>query len=303
MAIKLQETLRGVFYAPFYATMARDAFAAEGVEIEFVSAPRPQDAARRLVDGVVDVCWGGPMRVMETYQQIPDCNIVSFTEVVTRDPFMLVGREAKPDFKLTDLRNMTLATVSEVPTPWLCLQHDLRLAGIDPSSIRRIADRTMAQNVEALKAGTVDAIQVFEPFPSLLEAEKAGHVWYEAARRGPTSYTSFYTRRDLLTARRDELRAMVRAIGKTQRWIADADATTIARTVARFFPDLPQAILENAYRRYKAQAIWNTVPVLSREGYQRLYDSMLSARFVDPGTPFETAVDNSLAEEFVATCL
>jgi len=300
MAIKLQETLRGVFYAPFYATMARNAFAEEGVEIEFVSSPRPQEAARRLVDGVVDVCWGGPMRVMETYAQIPGCDIVSFAEVVTRDPFMLIGREPRPGFALADLRDLTLASVSEVPTPWLCLQHDLREAGIDPASLRRIADRTMAENAAALKVGTVDVIQAFEPFPSLLEAEGAGHVWYEAARRGPTSYTSFYTRRDLMTARRDELRAMVRAIAKTQRWIAGVDAATIARTVARYFPDLPETILERAYRRYKAQGIWNTVPVLSRAGYDRLRDSMVSARYVDPGTPFEIAVDNSLAEEIVA---
>jgi len=301
MAIKLQETLRGVFYAPFYATMARNAFADEGVEIEFVSSPRPQDAARRLVDGVVDVCWGGPMRVMETYQQIPDCNIVSFAEVVTRDPFMLVGRVPRPDFRLADLRDMTLASVSEVPTPWLCLQHDLREAGIDPASLRRVSDRAMAQNVEALKAGTVDVIQLFEPFPSQLEAAGEGHVWYEAARRGPTSYTSFYTRRDLLTARRDELRAMVRALATTQRWIAGVDAETIARTVAPYFPDLPASILERAYRRYKSLGIWNTDPVLSRDGYNRLRDSMVSARYVDPGTPSETAVDNSLAEEIIAS--
>ena len=102
---------------------------------------------------------------------------------------------------------MTLATVSEVPTPWLCLQHDLRLAGIDPAGIRRVTGRTMAENMAALKAGTVDVIQVFEPFPSLLLAEGTAHVWYEAARRGPTSYTCFYARRGTLASRRDELRA------------------------------------------------------------------------------------------------
>ena len=30
-----------------------------------------------------------------------------------------------------------------------------------------------------------DVIQVFEPFPSYLLADKAGYVWYEAAKRGP----------------------------------------------------------------------------------------------------------------------
>jgi NitT/TauT family transport system substrate-binding protein len=195
MAIVLQESLRALFYAPFYVALARDAFAAEGVEIRFTSSPRPQDAALRLMDGTADVCWGGPMRVMETYQKRPDCDIVCFAEVVTRDPFLLMSREPRPDFTLANLKSVRLATVSEVPTPWLCLQHDLRLAGIDPTGIARIADQTMAGNVLALKAGAVDVVQVFEPFPSLLLAEGAAHVWYEAARRGPTSYTIFYARR------------------------------------------------------------------------------------------------------------
>lgn len=303
MAITLQESLRAIFYAPFYAALARDAFAAEDVEIRFVSSPRPQDAARRLMDGTVDVCWGGPMRVMETYQHVPGCDIVCFAEVVTRDPFLLLGRAPRPDFALSDLCGLTLATVSEVPTPWLCLQHDLRLAGIDPGTIRRVADRSMADNVAALKAGTVDVVQVFEPFPSLLLAEGAGHVWYEAARRGPTSYTTFYARRGLLASRRDELRRMVRAIARTERWVAGVDAAELAGTIARYFPDIAPAILEAACRRYKALGIWNQTPVLSRAGYQRLFDSLRSGGFVDPGTPFAVAVDNSLAEEAIAEVL
>ncbi|MCA0302847.1 MAG: ABC transporter substrate-binding protein [Proteobacteria bacterium] len=300
MAITLQESLRAIFYAPFYAALARDAFAAEDVEIVFTSSPRPQDAARRLMDGTVDVCWGGPMRVMETYQHVPGCDIVCFAEVVTRDPFLLLGRAPRPDFKLADLVGLTLATVSEVPTPWLCLQHDLRLAGLDPASIRRVADRPMADNVAALKAGTVDVVQVFEPFPSLLLAEGAGHIWYEAATRGPTSYTTFYARRGLLTARRDELRRMVRAIARTEQWVAGVDGAELADTIARYFPDVAPPILAAACRRYNALGIWNTQPVLSRAGYERLYDSLRSGGFVDPGTPFATAVDNSLAEEAIA---
>ena len=33
MAITLQESLRGLFYAPFYAALARDAYGAEGVDV------------------------------------------------------------------------------------------------------------------------------------------------------------------------------------------------------------------------------------------------------------------------------
>src|SRR6185312_8680108 len=299
MAIILQETLRAVFYAPFYVALARDAFAAEGVEIKFVSSPRPQDSALRLMDGTVDVCWGGPMRVMATYQSVPGCDIVCFAEVVTRDPFLLMGREPRPDFKLADLKTATLATVSEVPTPWLCLQHDLRLAGVDPSTLKRVTGRTMAENMAALKRGEVDVIQVFEPFPSLLLADKAAHVWYEAARRGPTAYTTFYARRRLLSERRDEVMRMVRAIQRTEKWVKSVSGQEIANAIARYFTDVPPAILEAACTRYKALGIWNDTPLLPRQGYDRLRDGLVSGGFVSPGAPFETAVDNSLAEAVV----
>jgi hypothetical protein len=46
MAITLQESLRGLFYAPFYVAPANDAYAAEGVEVRFVSSPRSGDADR-----------------------------------------------------------------------------------------------------------------------------------------------------------------------------------------------------------------------------------------------------------------
>ena len=297
MAITLQESLRAIFYAPFYVALARGAFDAEGVEIKFASSPRPQDAALRLMDGTVDVCWGGPMRVMETYQQVAGCDIVCFAEVVTRDPFLLMGRRPpRQPFALADLKSVRLATVSEVPTPWLCLQHDLRLAGIDPASINRVAGQTMARNVEALKAGEVDVIQVFEPFPSLLLAEQAAYVWYEAATRGPTSYTTFYTRRGTLAARREELMGMVRAIAETGAWVAEASGAKIAGTIASYFSDVPMPILEAACTRYKRLGLWNERPLLPRAGYDRLRDGLVSGGFVSPGTPFETAVDNSLAE-------
>ena len=258
MAIILQESLRGVFYAPFYVALARDAYAAEGVAVRFVSSPRPGDAARNVMDGVVDVCWGGPMRVMQAYQQRPDCDLVSFAEVVTRDPFLLLGREPRPDFVLRDLLDVRVATVSEVPTPWMCLQEDLRRAGITPSDLTRVGDRTMADNVAALRRGEVDVVQVFEPFAATLLAEGAGHLWYAQASRGPTSYTTFYARRLLLADRQDELRRMVRAIYRTQKWVAAATGAAIAAEIAQYFADVPASDPRRCLRAL--QVAWHLGP-------------------------------------------
>lgn len=295
MPIVLQESLRGLFYAPFYVALARGAYAAEGLEVRFVPAPPPGTVVNGLFDGSVDVCWGGPMRVMETYKLRPDCDLVSFAEVVTRDPFLLVGRVPRPDFRLADLVGARLATVGEVPTPWMCLQEDLRRAGIAPARLDRVAGRTMGENIAALRAGEIDAVQLFEPFVSMLETE-GFHIWYAAAARGPTSYTSFYARRGLLRDRREELRRMVRAIHRTQLWVAHAGGEAVGEAIAGYFPDVPPAIRAAACTRYQSLGIWSTTPVLPRAGYDRLLSSLVSGGFV-AGTPFEVAVDNSLAEE------
>ncbi len=297
MAIVLRESLRGVFYAPFYVALAHGAYDAAGVDVEFSAAPETGTAATALLSGAADVSWGGPMRVMQTWQMDPRCDLVSFAEVVTRDPFLLVGRDPRPHFALRDLASARLASVSEVPTPWMCLQEDLRRAGIAPGSVARVTGGTMVENCAALLAGAVDVVQVFEPFVSTLLADHGCHVWYAQANRGPTSYTTFYARRPLLSERRDELRRMVRAIYQTQQWVAGASGPDIAVAIQRFFPAVPPAILTAACGRYQALGIWGADPVLPRQGYDRLLSSLVSGGFVYPGTPYSVAVDNALALE------
>ena len=153
MSVILQESLRRLLYAPYYAALALGAYRCEGVAIDFVSATAPAAAPAGLFSGTVDVAWGGPMRVMQMYETRSDCDLVCFGEVVTRDPFLLVGRELRSDFALAYLYGKRVATVSEVPTPWLCLQEDIRRVGLDPDLLPRIADRSMADNSASLRRG------------------------------------------------------------------------------------------------------------------------------------------------------
>lgn len=296
MAVVLQETLRGVFYAPFYAALALGAYAREGVEVRFVSAPRPSDAARGLADGTVDVTWGGPMRVMLTYDQDPKCDLVCFCEVVTRDPFFLVGRVPRPDFQLADLMGRRVATVSEVPTPWLCLQEDMRRAELDPAKLDRLTGQSMASNAAALKGGEVDVVQLFQPFVEDLIEEGAGHIWQAAAKRGPTSYTTLYARRAFLAERPDECQRMVRAIHRTLGWVHASTGAQLAAAIASYFPHVLPQRLGGALERYKALGLWGQDARLPRSGYERLKAGLVSGGLIKRGTPFETAVDNSFAE-------
>src|SRR5271163_1412449 len=148
MPIKLAENFRAVFYAPFYATHSLGFFAREGIDVELIASANPGDAVSAVLDGAIDVTWAGPMRVMRARESDPRSPLVCFCEVVARDPFFLVGPVSSGPFKLSDLPRLRFAAVSEVPTPWMCLQHDLREQGIDPAALDRMPARPMAENIE-----------------------------------------------------------------------------------------------------------------------------------------------------------
>ena len=299
MRIVLQETLRAVFYAPFYAALALDAYGQEGVEVRLVTAPTPAQAAQALADGSVDVGWGGPMRVMFTNEKDPACDLVCFCEVVTRDPFFLLGRSPCAHFKLAHLMGRRVAIVSEVPTPWMCLQEDLRRDGLDPAKLDRISGRSMAQNAALLRSGDIEVVQLFQPFVEELVEDGAGHIWYAAATRGATSYTCLYARRARLAERREACHRMVRALYRTLRWVHAVPGAEVAAAITSYFPDVPRQRLANALERYKALGIWGKDPILPPSGYARLRASLVSGGLVQTGASYDTAVDNALAERVI----
>ena len=246
-----------------------------------------------------DVSWSGPLRLMATLDREPAADAVAFCEVVGRDPFLLVGRGPNPSFRLENLAGLKLGTVSEVPTPWICLRHDLRLAGMDESKISRVGDATMAENAAALRAGRMDVIQVFEPFAAQLEADGAGHVWRAAAGRGPTSYTTFNTTRAFLAKQPDTALRMCRAMYRTQKWIAGHDGRELAEAVASYFPDLATPVLARALERYRTLGIWNRAPLLQREGLEWLSDAAYAGGRLGRRFRYEECADMRFAEQVV----
>jgi NitT/TauT family transport system substrate-binding protein len=240
------------------------------------------------------------MRVMKALDDDPGSPLVCFCEVAARDPFFLVGKgdRLKSDrsaFRLADLPGLKVGTVSEVATPWLCLQHDLRLQGVDPAQIDRVTDRTMAENLEALRRGELDVVQMFEPYASMASRGSAGEVLYAASSRGPTVYTTFLASRDSIRRNRAAFDAMVRAIRRSLAWVAEHSGEELADAVAPYYPHVARELLASALQRYHDAKLWARTPELSREGFARLADSMKSGGFISRLHAYEDCVDQSFA--------
>jgi len=292
MNIKLAENFRAVFYAPFYATHALGLFAKEGLSITLLDSPSPGAGIAELAKGNIDVMWGGPLRVIKERDQQPrtGSSLVAFCEVAAKDPFFLVGKSDPATFKLSDLLKLKFASVSEVPTPWLCLQEDLRDAGVDPNAIDRIPDRLMQENVRALLKGELDVAQLFEPYVSQALDQGAGQVLHAANARGYTAYTTFISTVDGMKRNHDAFEAMIRAIEQFGPWLAEHGPTELAKVVAPFYPDLSQDTLISAMNRYHKAGLWTCRRVISRAGFQRLGQSMLHSGYIGHQPDYEDCV-------------
>jgi len=295
MHVKLSENFRAVFYGPFYATHALGFYADEGVEVELLNSAAPAAAAAGLLDGSIDIAWGGPMRVMKARDIDPQSPMVCFCEVAGRDPFFLVGKRDPASFRLADLTSLKLGTVSEVPTPWLCLQHDLRLAGVDPDKIDCVTGRTMAQNLAALRAGELDVVQMFEPYVSMALRDGGTQILYAASSRGPTCYTTYLASRDSVARNRAAFDAMVRATRTTLAWVAAHSAAELAGAVASYYTHVPHDTLASAFQRYRDAGLWSRTPEVQRQGFARLADSLKSGGYIVRSHAYEDCVEQSLS--------
>jgi len=296
--LRLFENYRFVLYAPFYAAHAIGAYADEGLAVELLPSPGPGRAEAALAAGEADVLWMGPIRLMKHHDDAPNSPLVGFAEVVCRDPFSLVSWRPNPDFRLAELAGLHFASTAEVPTPWLCLEQDLRDAGIDPGRLDRIIGRSMADNVAALADKRLDVAQLFEPFVEMA-VRGGGHVWYRASERGRTSYTVFVTDRRRLDRDPEPFARVARAIYKTQRWVAAQSPDAIAAAIADYFPALDRGVLTGALARYQGQGVWGKDPVLPEGGFDRLRRALLGSGFLKRAVPFAECVDNRLAEAAV----
>jgi hypothetical protein len=119
MALTLIENFRAVFYTPFYAAFALNAYEAEGVEVQRVMGTSPADTAQALRSGRGDVAWGGPIRLLLDNNQQPHSDLVIFCEVVRRDPLALDPSARQP----TRHRPLVIAKRHDNRLQWTPMGH------------------------------------------------------------------------------------------------------------------------------------------------------------------------------------
>lgn len=294
--IILYENMRTVVYVPFYLAVVRGDWAAEGIDVSVQTSPNTPETAQGLIDGRADVSWGGPMRVMLHHDKDRNCPLVCFAQIVARDPSILVGRAPNDRFRFDDLVGLRVGAMTEVPTPWMTLQDDIRRAGVELDAIHWTKDQSMAETAAALRAGDLDVAHIFEPHVDALVQAGHGHIWHRCARRGDSAWTSFYATRAFTQAQPDTCRALVRGIERALAVLHSETPASVAEAVIDYFPDLSTEALARMIDGYRSSGLWVHTTELPPEAFVRLKSAMISGGLISYDAPYDRLVVTDLPD-------
>ena len=289
------------FYAPLVAGVALGHFTAEDLDVTVVpAATYPRGTMQALLDGEVEICLGGLMRSFELADRTGRV-VTHFAEVCSRSGFFLLARQPMPRFKFQDLIGKTVIGFAEAPTPWQCLLTVLRRAAVDPARVRIERERPLADAIAAFRAGAGDFLETTQPAVEELVAAGVAHVAVSMGEAtGALPFTSYMATPEFLAREPEVVRRFVRAVYRTQRWLAGSGAADVARAVTSAFPSVEASLLSRAAGRFMRQDTWSRDPLLRRAGYAYLQDILLTGRFIQRPHPYGALVNTTFAREAMA---
>jgi NitT/TauT family transport system substrate-binding protein len=300
MQVRLVQPFRVVFYAPIEVAQLGGFLSAEGIELDVTileSSPRYLEALSR---GDVDIAQGGPMRTMKAAETHPETALRNVAEVNSRSGFFLLSRTPLDQFQLADLAGKELITFAEAPTPWFCLQAVLHRHGIDPAQVRRLTDLPTPVAVEAFLGGRGDYLMQTQPaVEQLVQDGNAFICMAQAEACGHLAFTSYITTANTLDTRPDMIERFIRAIYRTQQWMAQHGGAEIAELIQPRFPEIPLGLLGDAITRFQDLRTWPDNPVMPRTGFDNLAEVLRLAGYLSTQPSYEALVDTRLARRVV----
>ena len=295
--LRLMETFRSLFYTPIYVAVSGGFLDEEGLAVEFSTCAPGQHTLTALNSGVADIAQAGPMRSIIAADWGAEVVPQHIIEINSRDGFFLVGRKPQDQFQWSDLKGATLIPIGSIPMPVASLKFALRRKGIELSEMRIIEGLPLQEATKAFRRGEGDFIHLPEPATEQLVQKGAGHL---CAALGPinghVSYSSFVVTQRLLHANPELIHRFTRGFYNAQKWVAENDAQTIAKTVASFFPEIESIVLIKAIDRYKEQDTWAKDPLLRVDGFDALQEILVEAGLVKSRQPYERIVRTEFAQ-------
>lgn len=292
--LRVAEVTHSIFYAPQYAAISEGYFKDEGIDIELILTPGADKVTAAVLSGDVEIGFCGPEATIYVYQSGETDYLKTFAQLTKKDGSFLVSREKNDNFKIEDLKGKTIIGGRTGGMPEMTFEWGLRQNGIDPKKDVNIdTSIAFAAMQGAFIGGTGDYVTLFEP--NATEVVKNGYGYIVASvgvLGGEAPFTAYNAKKSYIENNEDIIKSFNKAINKGLEFVRNNDASTIAKSIYEFFPDMSLNELAISILNYKNQDTWNESTYLKEESFNHLQEIMVAAGELKDYAPYNDLVIN-----------
>ena len=297
--VKLTEVAHSIFYAPMYVAIEEGYFEEEGIEVELVNGLGADKTMTAVLSGESEIGFMGSEASVYVYNEGAADYVVNFAQLTQRAGNFLVSREAKEDFKMTDLKGKTVLGGRKGGMPQMVFEYILKKYGMDPATdLNIIQNIDFGMTAQAFSGGSGDYTVEFEPSATALEKEGAGFVVSSlGVESGYVPYTAFSAKKSYIEENPEVIEGFVKALQKGMDYVSAHTPEEIAEIIQPQFAETDRDTLITIITRYYDQDSWKEDLVFSKEAYTLLLDILESAGELEKRPPYEDLVDNTYSEK------
>ena len=297
--VNVSEVTRSIFYAPQYVAINKGFFKENGIEIDLITGEGADSVMTSVLSGQVDIGFAGPEASIYVYNEGKEDYTQVFAQMTRKDGSFLVSKEKIDDFKWENLKGKKIIPGRKGGVPYMTLEYVLKNNGINPQKDLILDDSIKFDLMAgAFASGDADFVTLFEPTASMTELEGKGYVVTSIGKEaGEIPYTAYFAKKSYIDENADLIQRFTNTIYQGQQWVKNHSSADIAKEIESFFPGTDLEILEKAVQSYKDIEAWNETPVLSKDGFNRLQDVIMTAGELSKEAPYEKVVNNTFAEK------
>jgi NitT/TauT family transport system substrate-binding protein len=283
--LRLMPTRHSPFYTPFLALQAAGFLQQEGIDSTLRLPADGESTAAVLRRGEVDVIQSAVSAAWTAIEKGASDFPVHIAQINQCDGFVIVGREADPNFTWQKLDGKTLiADHGHQPLALLRWAAHNNRADLSRANLLNLSSPPAME--AAFRAGQADYVHLQGGIPQQMELEGAGHiVAYVGQGLTPLAFSSVAAPRAFVDS--DRLQPFLQAFAKAKAWSREMPPLEVARTLNPLFPALSAEALTTAIAACQKLGCWNGNATIPRADYREAENAFLWANAIQCAHAYE----------------
>lgn len=294
--VRISSTGAGVNYYPEFVARHLGFYQDEGLRVDVEVLGNGPGVPHAVGSGSADVGLGG-IWLPILYRNRLD-TFIPFAQLCNRLAAVLLAREplAQP-FRWADLQGKIILAPGGAPNFWMVVAAGMRAAGLDPSSVRFVADFVGDEVVNLFRGGFGDFFVGMPPLADTLVAAGTGCVVYDFTDFGDLPWSIFYAKPDFLNRPDNVAGRFARAIHRGLEWVLDHDPTEAPGIIDTYFSRFDPELIAAAVRACRQHHVWARSVRIPQAPLLRWQSIILAeGRLIDAPLAYADIVDTRPAD-------